>query len=313
VKRSKSLPDGGNCTAINFKSYIETLTTAWRHATKAPQQMTRDPEAREAWYAVYEHLTEGKPGLPGQLLARAEAQVLRLSMLYALLDASPIITAPHLYAALALWEYVEASVAHVFGATTGDPHADMLKTALRDTYPQAMTKTQVSAKVFQRNVPVAVIDRAIQRLLEEEAITFTKEGGGRQGRPSEVVRYNTNYEKNEKNIVRVRGYVALARSVVEELQGGAPSRIPKKENYHTNEKNELNESAQQKADSSSNGAANPPDATNEISPQEIRNKPPVPYRGGPCPRPGCDSTVLMGDAARGYRLHCLCGWQQARP
>jgi hypothetical protein len=38
--------------------------------------------------------------------------------------------------------------------------------------------------------------------------------------------------------------------------------------------------------------------------------PVVPYKGGPCPRPGCDGTVLMGVVGHGTRLRCLCGWEE---
>ncbi len=43
---------------------------------------------------------------------------MRLALLYALLDKSRLIQAPHLLAALAFWEYCERSVLHVFGDTS---------------------------------------------------------------------------------------------------------------------------------------------------------------------------------------------------
>ena len=50
----------------------------------------------------------GHSGLYGAVTSRAEAQVVRLSLIYALLDCSPVIRQEHLLAALALWEYCEA-------------------------------------------------------------------------------------------------------------------------------------------------------------------------------------------------------------
>jgi len=35
-----------------------------------------------------------------------------------------------------------------------------------------------------------------------------------------------------------------------------------------------------------------------------------PYRGGPCPIPGCDGTVIMGRGGHGTQLRCLCGWEE---
>src|SRR5262249_36755926 len=55
---------------------------------------------------------------------RADAQVVRLSMIYALLDRSRIIRAAHLRAAWALWRYAEDSARYIFGDSTGDPLAD---------------------------------------------------------------------------------------------------------------------------------------------------------------------------------------------
>jgi len=50
--------------------------------------VTRDEAARAIWCDVYGNLSEAKPGLAGALLARAEAHVMRLALIYALLDRS---------------------------------------------------------------------------------------------------------------------------------------------------------------------------------------------------------------------------------
>ena len=94
-------------------------------------EVRRDDEARTIWCEVYGELSEGKPGLAGALLARGEAHVMRLALLYALLDKSELIRAPHLLAALALWGYAERSVYHIFGDNLGDPVADDLLRLLR--------------------------------------------------------------------------------------------------------------------------------------------------------------------------------------
>jgi hypothetical protein len=61
-------------------------------------QVKMDCEASEYWEAAYPDLSEGHPGLLGDVTSRGEAQVLRLSLIYALLDCSPIITVEHLIA-----------------------------------------------------------------------------------------------------------------------------------------------------------------------------------------------------------------------
>lgn len=58
----------------------------------------------------YGRLSEGGGDLVGALTSRAEVQMLRLSCLYAPLDGCRLIGVEHLRAALALWNYVTASV-----------------------------------------------------------------------------------------------------------------------------------------------------------------------------------------------------------
>jgi hypothetical protein len=56
---------------------------------------------------------------------------MRLAMLYALLDGTNIVGRPHMEAALAVWEYCEASARHIFGDKLGDPTADEILAVLR--------------------------------------------------------------------------------------------------------------------------------------------------------------------------------------
>ena len=75
--------------------------------------MTAD--ARKVWEHAYEILCRGKPGLLGAILGRAEAQTVRLALLYALLDGIDQIGVAHLNAALSVWSYCEASAGYIFG------------------------------------------------------------------------------------------------------------------------------------------------------------------------------------------------------
>lgn len=93
-------------------------------------QIRRNNEARELWASEYPRLTGERAGIKGALCSRAEAHALRLSLMYALLDGADAIRVEHLKAALAFWDYCEASVEHVFGGATGDPEADKLLAAL---------------------------------------------------------------------------------------------------------------------------------------------------------------------------------------
>jgi hypothetical protein len=143
--------------------------------------MQRDEEARAVWREVYGPLSEGRPGLAGALLARAEAHVMRLAMLYALLDLSAVISAPHLLAALALWEFCQRSVYHVFGDELGDPIADELLRLLR-ACQDGLTRNELR-DFFGRNQPSERIGRALGLLLQHCLARCEREDTG--GRPAE--------------------------------------------------------------------------------------------------------------------------------
>jgi hypothetical protein len=97
--RSKCLSEGDG--SYDVDDLVKRLKEAVKFA-KRPCQLKRDDKARDLWAKVYPGLSEGKPGLLGAITARAEAQVLRLSMIYALLDFSNVVRVEHLKAALAL-------------------------------------------------------------------------------------------------------------------------------------------------------------------------------------------------------------------
>jgi hypothetical protein len=99
--------------------------------------------ARQKWEDVYSALSAEQPGLLGAVTARAEAQTVRLALLYALLDGRDEIDEPHLRAALAVWEYCDASAVHIFGNALGDPVADDVLRALQQAGADGMTRTAI--------------------------------------------------------------------------------------------------------------------------------------------------------------------------
>jgi hypothetical protein len=123
VRRQRVLPFGGNLTPGELSAFHAAFDQALQFAQRA-HVVTMDAEARGIWERVYEALSEGKPGMLGAITSRAESQTRRLACLFALLDCSVVVGAPHLRAALAVWEYAEASARFIFGEALGDPVAD---------------------------------------------------------------------------------------------------------------------------------------------------------------------------------------------
>jgi hypothetical protein len=122
----------------------------------------RDPAASELWNDYYASLSQAQPGLHTAATGRAEAQVLRISALYAALDCSPIVQLPHLQAALALWDYCAGSAASLFGACVGDSIADRIHEALQAA-SDGLSRKQIRG-LFHGNVSSGPIDQALERL-----------------------------------------------------------------------------------------------------------------------------------------------------
>jgi len=173
VKRSKCLPDGGAINTVKFEDVIAELQSAVDFA-KDFVEIGRDPEAKKLWRDVYPDLSEGKPGMLGAITGRAEAQVMRLSAIYALLEKSRLIRPQHHHAAMAVWNYCEQSCQWIFGTSTGDRNADKILVALRHA-PKGMTKTEISGEVFNRHASSTEIDEALRLLHGLKMVTFKTE------------------------------------------------------------------------------------------------------------------------------------------
>jgi hypothetical protein len=131
VRRSKRLPEGGQLDPAVLEHLAAQVGRAIERAYRVGI-LRRDADARELWAKAYEDFGDGSDGLAGAITARPEAQTLRLSVAYAVLDGSPVIKAEHIQAALAVWSYCEASALAIFGDALGFPIADRLLAALRE-------------------------------------------------------------------------------------------------------------------------------------------------------------------------------------
>jgi hypothetical protein len=161
VNRSKLLPDGGS---VN-DNLIAEIARSTRNAVVVATgrgRLSRDDEAGELWRSHYERLSEGLPGLSGALMGRAEAHVLRLALIYALLDQAKVVKAAHLKAAIAVWDYAADSVRYVFGAAIGDPLADEILELLK-VRPEGVTRTEIRDH-FHRNQKADQILRSLATL-----------------------------------------------------------------------------------------------------------------------------------------------------
>jgi predicted transcriptional regulator len=150
-----------------------------------------DQGARALWLAAYPDLSQDHPGLAGTVINRGEAQVLRLALVYALLDSADEIQAGHLQAALALWNYCRDSARYIFGGREADPIAERVLSAL-GTGPVTATELH---RALGNHVSKTRLQTALSDLLASGRVVEDKEST--KGRPRSTYRLCEESEKCE--------------------------------------------------------------------------------------------------------------------
>lgn len=188
--RSKCLPEGGRLLdALRTEEFAELrrdFNRAQGRIVCGP--MYRDGDASDLWgyddnpdTGVYRHLTRERHGMFGKCTARAAPNVLRISLIYALLDGATEIRREHLTAALEVWRYCEESARFIFGDALGDSTADFILQKLR-TAPGGITRTEINT-LFQKHKASSEISRALDVLKRARRARCEPEPTG--GRPTE--------------------------------------------------------------------------------------------------------------------------------
>lgn len=174
TRRSKCLPDGGSLSDAEIRPLAGAVreTVSWASSFD-DFELKRDRHARELWHEVYPTLSEGKPGLFGAVIARAEAQVMRLACIYAILESATEIRSHHLTAALAVWECCESSAKYIWGDTIGHPLADEIRRMLLE-FGNGLTRTEITNRLG-RNRKSAEITTALSLLAEYGLATCVNE------------------------------------------------------------------------------------------------------------------------------------------
>jgi hypothetical protein len=180
ARRSRPLPFPGRLEETLAQRFGHQIREVLTNPVLRRREIEFGPEARAMWSAEYPILSAEKPGLFGSITARAEAQTLRLAMIYALLDQTYTIQPEHLRAALAFWRYCEASARFIFGDALGDPIADTILTALRQQGSDGLTRTEIS-NLFGRNKTADQISVALQTLMKHGKAGMKRRSSSSQG------------------------------------------------------------------------------------------------------------------------------------
>jgi len=207
VKRSKELPSGGNLKESDLEEVISKLRQAVQYAKNLSGEVKWTLETKILWAKIYHDLTTDTSGIIGSLTARSEAYVCRLASIYALLDQSNEIKIEHIKAALAVWDYVYASITYIFQGKTGDPLANKIIEAL--TLNQGgMTRTDIINN-FKRNIDSEQLSISIESLLNLNRIK--REVINTVGRPKELFSLNSfnSYPHSKKTYLEIfENYIA---------------------------------------------------------------------------------------------------------
>jgi hypothetical protein len=116
----------------------------------------------------------------------------RLALLYALLDRASEVRLEHLSAAEALWAYAERSVQYVFGSSTGNRHADVLRDMLADG-PVEWSDAKRSLGLRT----AADLRDAVETLLVLGIAEVVPVGKAAGGRPKRIIRLRQSASPNQ--------------------------------------------------------------------------------------------------------------------
>jgi hypothetical protein len=149
-----------------------------------PGEIQRSPEFDADWCKLYPRLTEDKyMGRLGDIVGRAEAQVIRLALAYCLLDGKRTMEPEHLESAIALWNYCEESARYLFGEAQDAENDDSIATKIVGLL-ESGAKTQSEMTNTLGKHGGSELKKALAHLESVGRITRNITGGGKgNGRP----------------------------------------------------------------------------------------------------------------------------------
>lgn len=208
VRRSKVLPTGGNLDDRDLAELIR-LFVLFVDRARTVGRMRRSAKAEELWSDLYYQMADDEPGgLLGAIIARDAAQVLRLSVTYALLDGSKVIDIQHVTAAWAMWRYCRDSAAYIFGESIGNPIADQLLKALNGAGNAGLDGREQHA-LFAGNASKRQLEAARELLVSKNLAVIETVRTGSTGRPAEILK--ATYELNE--LIHLKGQIEISTSL----------------------------------------------------------------------------------------------------
>jgi hypothetical protein len=181
-KRSRLLPFGGRLSAEEISHFQRRLAKAVE-CGRGKERVRWSHDAMTLWQEHYPLLTKPRPAALGSVVNRAEAHVLRLATLTALLNLDRAIEPDHLRAALAMVAYAERSAAHILGDRLADRDEEDILAYIK-ARSSGVSRAEIRRDVFSDHKPASRVTEKLRSLLRQELVRFERQPTG--GRTREV-------------------------------------------------------------------------------------------------------------------------------
>ena len=186
ARRQGAIVDEGNVPTELTRDFASLISKNLAKSRSAGQ-LQRTPDADELWRDAYARLAEDDPGgLLGIALARGSRHAMRLSLVYALCDGSPVVDVHHVQAGLAFWGYCRASAELILAGRQRDLAGELLA-ALEAAGAAGLTLSE-QIDYFGRNVPAERLKEARRSLEAAGLVASTRERRSPAGRPATITR-----------------------------------------------------------------------------------------------------------------------------
>lgn len=190
VERTRLLPLGEEPDDAALAPMLHTIREALAAREGAEERAVPLAVSARARYDAF-YIAESttlSAGARGTATARGTVIVLRVALIYALIDRSTVITLAHLEAALALWQFAKASLFFCVPAGAGalDPDARKVLEALDAAGPIGLTRSDLRRSAFRSNNATAErFQKALDALLRNGMASFVSEPSRSGGRRAE--------------------------------------------------------------------------------------------------------------------------------
>lgn len=166
VYRDGLLPEGGDFDAVaqaldTLAGDVTMAATLGQSDRAFDRPVRKTPRAKEMWAALYKGpLAEVRTGDYAKVTVRAAPIILRLAVIYSILDRSRSIDVQHIEAAKAFWDYCDATAAHIFGSPSHDTALAKVIAALKGI-PAGLTKGEINRKAFGGHARARQLDELL--------------------------------------------------------------------------------------------------------------------------------------------------------